>query len=126
MPEKRILIGFNNPDYTRVIINYQKPEVLSIESVSGLEEMLARTVEDNYHGYLMDLTLGNPLTLDISPAIQVYQTLRPRIKRKEAKFLGLSANHTIIRKAGEAGIPALDKMNFVMEIFLRSLEQLSL
>ena len=107
--ESTVLLGFHNPLTSSGISLICEVLGYKADSVSSVEEMLARIGQREYQGYIMDLNLGNRNSPNIEPAIRVYEALKEQIESKRAKFLGVATNLQALAAARERDILSMDK-----------------
>ena len=84
----------------------------NVDVVTSLAEMEEETKKDNYQIYMMDLNLGFPGDLDITPAQIIYDALEHRIEKMEVAFIGFSYNRQTVDMAHQANIPACGTNDF--------------
>ncbi len=105
--KKRLLVGLHNSStlyaFTRCFkIDYD------VDGVRTLEEMRQKAQTEQHDVYCMDLNLGCPNSLDISPAEEIFLLVQDRVEKGLAHFLGISGNDETVRLALAKGIPSLD------------------
>lgn len=126
MDIRKILIGLHDPKLLEIFCSYLEVDGVSIDGVSNLTDMLSRTRNKEYHGYIMDVNLGTPDSIDISPSVEVYRLVEERVQKGLAKYIAISLNDIAVQRANESGIPTIAKTEFSMIDFLRELEQIPL
>jgi|WetSurMetagenome_2_1015567.scaffolds.fasta_scaffold231734_2 hypothetical protein len=108
MTSKSVLIGLHNrtpEDHAdckliAVVTGYRVVEV------EDLPRMLEQIGKRQFDAYYMDANLGKSGSLDINPARQVYELVKSRVEKREARFLAVSGNPLAVRLAQATGIPA--------------------
>ncbi|MBT3642579.1 hypothetical protein HN604_01130 [archaeon] len=83
-----------------------------------VSQMLRLSIGRSHRFYAMDLNLGNPGGEDLLSAQSIYQIIHPRMREKEAYFIGLSGSQAIVDRARELRIPAELKSDFSFAKFL--------
>jgi len=104
-----ILIGLHDQDLLEWSKLSAESDGFSVYTSSCLEKMKALLGERNYAGYLMDLNLrhnGRIDVLDITPAKDVYASVRWRVEHDEAIFRGVSGRYEVVEAALGEKIPA--------------------
>jgi len=104
---KSILIGLHNQTLKRVMIaKVQSCSYSIVDHTDDPREMIYHAQQREYGCYIMDLNLGKPRSVDIAPAVAVYDIIRERVNAGRAKFVGISGNSDTVRAARKKGIPA--------------------
>lgn len=115
--ERRILIGVHNPRLLEQCIDFsQVMGYTVIDSTINFDEMLKKAKEDEYSRYLMDVNLGYPDTINITPAFEIWNIVAPKVEKGLAKFVAISGNIDAVEQAKKTGIPAEDKVKFGFEL----------
>ena len=111
--EIKILLGFHDQEVLALFgKKLERKEGISVKKTDSLNEMLEEVQKERYDSYFMDVNLGDSNGEDINPARQVYDLVRERVEKEDAKFIASSHNYIPLDKADEEEIPAMDKYAF--------------
>ena len=113
------LIGLHNGSFLDTCREFLERFGYKVDVVSYSEEMIEMASRNSYQRILMDLNLGSPGSVDITPAVEVYNLVKSRVESRATKFIGISGNDVTIEAAVTQGIPAEDKLTFSIVKFLK-------
>jgi hypothetical protein len=109
--EKTALVGLHgDPNYQELYFCRLRRAGYVVTKVSTPEEMLDQARRTPYDRYLMDLNFGSPNSPSITPAQQVFEAIKHRVKENRAKFMGISGNEDTIKAAKQRGISAKPRL----------------
>ncbi len=112
---KTALLGLHDEMVEKTYARTLRSQGYEIKSTGTIDEMLARCAERRYDLYLMDLNFGVSGGDDITPARRVYRMLQEQgIEGLENKFYGISGDEHVVKAAEQEGIPAYDKLVFIV------------
>lgn len=106
---KLALLGLHNNYFLRACKGVVEGMGYHVESVTNYQDMLEKCKTNKYDLYFMDLNLGIPNSLDITPAIKIYALVEQRVEKGEARFIGVSGNEFTVKRAQDARIPARNR-----------------
>ncbi len=118
MTQKRLLLGIHSISMQDVIKQSAEREGYNVDKTMRPEEMLEQSRKGEHDVYLMDLNLGYPGSENITPAINVYDAVRKRVEKGEARFLGISNTYDAVTRAKEKNIPCESSMSVNLIDFL--------
>jgi hypothetical protein len=116
MIEKTVLLGLHGNSDRKNFADSFEPNGFRVIGVGSLLQML-KEMENNLFGwYVMDVNLSNSGSLDTSPSRRIYDLVRNRVERDDARFYAVSHMESVVEKAISEGIPARDKILLGMKI----------
>ena len=104
------IVEIHNPNVKQFMEMVLKESGFKTIAVRDLREMKA-AMEDvpNADIYLMDASLGRPygpfVEPSVEPSVEIYNAIKERIEKGEAKFYALSGLDEILDMAAEGGVP---------------------
>ena len=110
---KKALIGFHERIFREAIGDIFVDKGYEGRFANTPEEMLEQVRQNNYDWYCMDANLGNAGIPNITSSQQVYDLIKEQVEKGLVKFLALSASSSTVDEARKAGIPIMDKIEFV-------------
>ncbi len=118
MAEKKLyaLVGLHPGQSTDFLASLLSSIGYASDFAETTEDMVSFCKNKTYDLYLMELNLGNPNSLDITPAKQVYNMVKHKLEKGEGVFYGVSGNIDTVCNAEEAGIPAIDRNDLNLEL----------
>ena len=116
MADRKALLGLHNPRDFEAFSWMFESSGFSVDYANSMREMLDKMTQAEYEWYFMDANLGIEGGRDITPAKRIYELVKDRVKKGEARFLALSYSDGIVKKVEDEGIPAMDKSKFSYEM----------
>jgi hypothetical protein len=103
---RRVLLGLHDSfvrgGFTRFceVIGYE------VECAGNQEEMLGRARSGEHTRYIMDANFGYEGSGNINSSSEVWEVVRDRVERGEAKFMAISGSDAVVEATRSLGIPA--------------------
>ena len=114
------LVGMHDSNWIDIFEGNLKAKGYVMTAVSNPQAMIKRAQEAQYDCYVMDLNLGFPGDLFITPAEKVYAIVKERVEAGKARFIGISVDAKTVANAVDAGIPAINKDTFRLRDWLNA------
>ncbi len=115
---KTALIGFHDRANSNLAKLALEHNGYAVTSVTCSQDMLEQSRTGNHHLYLMNLTLGQPNSGDVSPAQQVYTAIFTRVIHGKAAFHAFSSDEEVVKTGIGRLIPSYD-MRELVEVIKR-------
>jgi hypothetical protein len=109
---RRTLLGLHDGSVRRAFKRFSELMRYETECADNLREMLERARSGEHVRYVMDANFGYEGSGNITPSSEVWEVVRDRVERGEAKFMAISGSEAVIEATRSLGIPAELKTDF--------------
>jgi hypothetical protein len=112
---RRVLLGLHDKTIKGSVGSVCDLADYEVEYAQGPEEMVERARSEEHVRYIMDANFGVPGGEDINPSLRVWEVVRDRVERGEAKFIAVSARQDVVEAADVSGMPSESTISFGFE-----------
>jgi len=116
--QKSILVGLHDEIWSKTVQIFGPKLGYTVDLAASVENMDYLLGNNRYSKIIMDLNLGKPADIDISPAIKIYRAVKKDIDTGFTDFIAISGLEETVSSAKKQGIPAIFKDRFSLRDYL--------